>query len=318
MFSLKARWAIVSGVVAIFIVGAAIYVTLEKEVVIRDENKEATVSTFANTVEELFERENITLEAEDVITPSPDTKLTEGMQITIKRAFPVKIAVDGKEITVKTQPNTVADILTKAKINLNEKDKIQPALSEYISADAEINIIRVNERVTTEIKSIPFETVSRKDYNLPLGEKKLVQKGEEGQEEVTTIEILENGKVVSTTTESKIIKAPKPQIVLTGTVQVASRGGVDFSYTEKKRMLATAYTHTGNRTATGTTPRVGVVAVDPNVIPLGTKLYIDGYGFARAEDTGGAIKGDKIDLFLDTAEETKRFGRRWVTVYILK
>jgi uncharacterized protein YabE (DUF348 family) len=318
VFSLKARWAIVSGVVAIFIVGAAIYVTLEKEVVIRDENKEATVSTFANTVEELFERENITLEAEDVITPSPDTKLTEGMQITIKRAFPVKIAVDGKEITVKTQPNTVADILTKAKINLNEKDKIQPALSEYISADAEINIIRVNERVTTEIKSIPFETVSRKDYNLPLGEKKLVQKGEEGQEEVTTIEILENGKVVSTTTESKIIKAPKPQIVLTGTVQVASRGGVDFSYTEKKRMLATAYTHTGNRTATGTTPRVGVVAVDPNVIPLGTKLYIDGYGFARAEDTGGAIKGDKIDLFLDTAEETKRFGRRWVTVYILK
>lgn len=83
-------------------------------------------------------------------------------------------------------------------------------------------------------------------------------------------------------------------------------------------MLATAYTHTGNRTATGTMPRVGVVAVDPKVIPLGTRLYIDGYGFARAEDTGGAIKGDKIDLFLDTSEEAKRFGRRWVTVYILK
>lgn len=318
MFSLKARWAVVSGMIAVFIIGAAIYVTLEKEVFIREEDNTAKISTFANTVEELLEKRNITLDPEDVVTPSPDTKLTEGMQITIKRAFRVKIAVDGKEITVKTQPNTVARILNKAKINLNEKDKIQPALSEYISADAEINIIRVNERLTTEIKSIPFETVSRKDYNLPLGEKKIVQKGEEGQEEVTTIEILEDGKVVSTTTESKIIKAPKPQIVLTGTVQVASRGGVDFSYTEKKRMLATAYTHTGNRTATGTIARVGVVAVDPKVIPLGTRLYIDGYGFARAEDTGGAIKGDKIDLFLDTAEETKRFGRRWVTVYILK
>ncbi|NLZ53903.1 MAG: DUF348 domain-containing protein, partial [Thermoanaerobacteraceae bacterium] len=314
MFSLKARWAVVSGMIAVFIIGAAIYVTLEKEVFIREEDNTAKISTFANTVEELLEKRNITLDPEDVVTPSPDTKLTEGMQITIKRAFRVKIAVDGKEITVKTQPNTVARILNKAKINLNEKDKIQPALSEYISADAEINIIRVNERLTTEIKSIPFETVSRKDYNLPLGEKKIVQKGEEGQEEVTTIEILEDGKVVSTTTESKIIKAPKPQIVLTGTVQVASRGGVDFSYTEKKRMLATAYTHTGNRTATGTIARVGVVAVDPKVIPLGTRLYIDGYGFARAEDTGGAIKGDKIDLFLDTAEETKRFGRRWVTV----
>lgn len=319
MFSFKARkWAVISGVVAVFILGASIYFTLEKEVIIRDEDKEAVVSTFASNVAELLEKQNITLDPEDEVTPSPDTKLSEGMQITIKRAFPVKIAVDGKEITLKTRPKTVANILTKAKINLDEKDKVQPALGEYILGEAEINVIRVNERVTTEIRSIPFETVSRKDYNLPLGEKKVIQDGEEGQEEVTTIEILENGKVVSTTTESKVIKAPKSKIVLTGTVQVASRGGVDFSYIEKKRMLATAYTHTGNRTATGTMPRVGVVAVDPKVIPLGTRLYIDGYGFARAEDTGGAIKGDKIDLFLDTSEETKRFGRRWVTVYILK
>ncbi|HQA60407.1 MAG: ubiquitin-like domain-containing protein [Tepidanaerobacteraceae bacterium] len=319
MFSFKARkWAVISGVVAVFILGASIYFTLEKEVIIRDEDKEAVVSTFASNVAELLEKQNITLDPEDEVTPSPDTKLSEGMQITIKRAFPVKIAVDGKEITLKTRPKTVANILAKAKINLDEKDKVQPALGEYILGEAEINVIRVNERVTTEIRSIPFETVSRKDYNLPLGEKKVIQDGEEGQEEVTTIEILENGKVVSTTTESKVIKAPKPKIVLTGTVQVASRGGVDFSYIEKKRMLATAYTHTGNRTATGTMPRVGVVAVDPKVIPLGTRLYIDGYGFARAEDTGGAIKGDKIDLFLDTSEETKRFGRRWVTVYILK
>ncbi|MFY9218861.1 MAG: ubiquitin-like domain-containing protein [Tepidanaerobacteraceae bacterium] len=319
MFSFKARkWAVISGVVAVFILGASIYFTLEKEVIIRDEDKEAVVSTFASNVAELLEKQNITLDPEDEVTPSPDTKLSEGMQITIKRAFPVKIAVDGKEITLKTRPKTVANILAKAKINLDEKDKVQPALGEYILGEAEINVIRVNERVTTEIRSIPFETVSRKDYNLPLGEKKVIQDGEEGQEEVTTIEILENGKVVSTTTESKVIKAPKPKIVLTGTVQVASRGGVDFSYIEKKRMLATAYTHTGNRTATGTMRRVGVVAVDPKVIPLGTRLYIDGYGFARAEDTGGAIKGDKIDLFLDTSEETKRFGRRWVTVYILK
>jgi len=319
VFPLKApMWAIVSGMVVVLILGAVMYATLEKEVIIRDEDKEAVVSTFASTVEELLEKQNITLEPEDVVSPGLDASLTDDMEIIIKRAFPVKIAVDGKEVTVKTQPDTVASILAKAQITLGEKDKIQPAIDEFISAATEIAIIRVSERVTTEIKSIPFETVSRKDYNLPLGEKKVIQEGEEGQEEVTTIEILEDGEVVSTTTESKVIKAPKPRIVLTGTVQVASRGGVEFSYTEKKRMMATAYTHTGNRTATGTIPRVGVVAVDPKVIPLGTRLYIDGYGFARAEDTGRAIKGDKIDLFLDTEEETKRFGRRWVTVYILK
>ena len=97
---------------------------------------------------------------------------------------------------------------------------------------------------------------------------------------------------------------------------MASRGGVDFSYSQKRRMLATAYTHTGNRTATGTTPRVGAVAVDLKVIPLGTRLYIDGW-FCPSRRYRGAIKGDKIDLFLDTYEETKRFGRRWVTVYII-
>lgn len=318
MFSLKARWAVASGIVAIFLTGAAIYTTLEKGVIIREEDKKVEVSTFAKTVEELLVNKNIVLEPEDVVMPSPDTKLRKGMQITIKRAFPVKITVDGKEIIVKTQPNAVVNLLTKAKIDLSEKDKIQPALCDYISKNDEITITRVDQRVTTEIKTIPYEIVSRKDFNLPLGEKKVTQKGEEGQEEVKTIEIFENGKVVSATTESRILKAPKPQIVLTGTVQLASRGGVDFSYTEKRRMMATAYTHTGNRTATGTTARVGAVAVDPKVIPLGSKLYIDGYGFARAEDTGGAIKGDRIDLFLNTAEETKRFGRRWVTVYILK
>ncbi|AEE91117.1 3D domain-containing protein [Tepidanaerobacter acetatoxydans Re1] len=318
MFSLKARWAIASGIAVIVFTGAVVCATLEKEVIIREKDKTVEVSTFAKTVKELLANENIVLEPEDVVMPSLDTKLTEGMQITIKRAFPVKIAVDGKEVTVKTQPNAVVNLLAKAEISLNEKDKVQPSLCEFVSESGEITITRVEQRVTTEVKTIPFEVVSRKDFNLPLGEKKVIQEGEEGQEEVKTIEVIEDGKVVSTSTQSNVLKAPKPQIVLTGTVQLASRGGVDFSYTEKRRMLATAYTHTGNRTATGTTPRVGVAAVDPKVIPLGTRVYVDGYGFARAEDTGGAIKGEKIDLFFNTSEETKRFGRRWVTVYVLK
>ncbi|MDD4569060.1 MAG: ubiquitin-like domain-containing protein [Tepidanaerobacteraceae bacterium] len=318
VFFLKARWAIASGIVVIFLTGAVIYTTLEKEVTIREDDKVVEVSTFTKTVKELLDSESITLLPEDVVMPSPETELREGMQITIKRAFPVKITVDGEQKIVRTQPDSVINLLTKAEISLGENDKVEPSLCEYIVKNGDITITRVEQKITTERKTIPYETVSRKDTTLPFGEKKVTQKGEEGQEEIKTIEILENGKVVSTTTESKVLKAPKPQIVLTGTVQLASRGGVDFSYTERRRMLATAYTHTGNRTATGTTARVGVVAVDPKVIPLGTRVYVDGYGFARAEDTGGAIKGDKIDLFMDTGEETKLFGRRWVTVYILK
>ncbi|WP_081328686.1 3D domain-containing protein [Neomoorella thermoacetica] len=87
-------------------------------------------------------------------------------------------------------------------------------------------------------------------------------------------------------------------------------------------MLATAYTASSEegtadgRTATGIKVRRGVVAVDPKVIPLGTKLYIEGYGEAIAADTGGAIKGNKIDLFMDSKQEALRWGRRWVLVTI--
>ncbi len=79
---------------------------------------------------------------------------------------------------------------------------------------------------------------------------------------------------------------------------------------------ATAYTWTGNRTATGTWPSRGTVAVDPRVIPLGTELHIEGYGPAVAADTGGAIQGQKVDLYMDDVNECLQWGRRKVEVQI--
>ena len=81
---------------------------------------------------------------------------------------------------------------------------------------------------------------------------------------------------------------------------------------------ATAYCYTGNRTATGTWPSRGTIAVDPEVIPLGTRLHIEGYGEGIAEDTGGAIKGEIIDLYMESEAECWEFGRRQVEVRIIK
>ena len=97
-----------------------------------------------------------------------------------------------------------------------------------------------------------------------------------------------------------------------------------FSYKKVMNMTATAYSafkKSGGygKTASGMTARFGVVAVDPKVIPLGTKLYVEGYGYAVAADTGGAIKGNKIDLcFEKPNKELMAFGRKTVTVYILE
>ncbi|ADL07544.1 3D domain-containing protein [Thermosediminibacter oceani] len=315
----RSPWAIMILVVAAGIAAALWgYYNREKSVSIIDGGKKIEVKTFSTTVKDLLDEKNISVSAQDVVTPDISSKLSDGSIIYIKRAFEVKVIADGREVTVKTQPDTVENIVKKAGIKLKEKDKIQPSRTAYIERPADIKVIRIEEKVVEEIKKIPFKTVTRVDYNLPLGQKKLVQKGEEGQEKLITRIRLEDGKVVEKTTESVVVKPAKPEIVLKGGLTVASRGGVKFAYTKKLRMLATAYTHTGSPTALGTKPRVGVVAVDPKVIPLGTELYIDDYGFARAEDTGGSIKGDKIDLFFDTEAAARRFGRRWVTVYILK
>ena len=89
---------------------------------------------------------------------------------------------------------------------------------------------------------------------------------------------------------------------------------------EPKPMIfeATAYTWTGNRTATGTWPSRGTIAVDPTIIPLGTRLFVEGYGEGIAEDVGGAIQGEIIDLYMESEAECWEFGRRQVEVRIIK
>lgn len=81
---------------------------------------------------------------------------------------------------------------------------------------------------------------------------------------------------------------------------------------------ATAYCYTGNQTATGTWPSRGTIAVDPAIIPLGTRLYVEGYGEGIAEDTGGAIQGHKIDLYMESEDECWAWGRRTVKVRIIE
>lgn len=318
MFYRKGRLAIITGAIALFIAAASVYTHLEKEVTIKVDEKIVEATTFSDNVEDVLKEKNIKLKKEDVIIPGIDEKVEDKMTIEVKRAFPVKILYDGKQKLVKTQPDKVKNIVKKANISLNEKDKTIPELEEHIKTNGSIQVVRVEEKVDTKVNTLPYKTVTRKDSSLPVGSTKVVQQGEEGKEKVITTYNLEDGEVISKNTNKILLKKSKPKIVLMGSMNVAYRGGSKFSYKQKMNMTATAYTYTGNCTATGTTTKRGVVAVDPSVIPLGSRLYIEGYGYARAEDTGGAIKGNRIDVFLPSYSEARRYGRRQVTVYILK
>lgn len=117
--------------------------------------------------------------------------------------------------------------------------------------------------------------------------------------------------------KSEVIKEPQNKVIAMGTITTVSRGGLSLDFREARYMVASAYTYTGRRTATGQQPAVGMVAVDPSVIPLGTRLYIEGYGYAVAADTGGSIRGNQLDLFMEDRSQCLKWGRRTVKVYIL-
>jgi 3D (Asp-Asp-Asp) domain-containing protein len=127
-----------------------------------------------------------------------------------------------------------------------------------------------------------------------------------------------------------VVKAVQPAIYQVGVFpHISSRGGLrsrsNFRINKALTMNASAYTPhrsgggTGSgRTANGWPAGYGLVAVDPRIIPLGTVLYVEGYGMAIAADTGRAIKGHKIDLCYHSRSDALRFGRRIVKVFILK
>jgi len=121
---------------------------------------------------------------------------------------------------------------------------------------------------------------------------------------------------------SEVLKQPVPKLVAYGITTDAAERRASRSGTGKVlrtlQVVATAYTHTGDHTASGVWPYVGGVAVDPKVIPIGSKLYIEGYGPSRAVDTGGLIKGNRIDLFFDTEAECQAWGRHPVTISIME
>ena len=168
------------------------------------------------------------------------------------------------------------------------------------------------------------------DTNLEKGTMKVVAEGYNGQTLQTVIQRKEGSKVISEEILYEVvIKEPQNQLVAVGTrdpVRSLSTSRGDVRYTKMMVMKATAYEpsevscgiYASGYTAIGMVATKGVVAVDPKVIPLRTKLYIEGYGFAVAGDVGGSIKGNRIDLCYDTVRECLNFGRRDVKVYILE
>lgn len=302
---------------------------MKNEIKVVVDGEAIEISTLSKKVNKILENNGITVTEKDKVSVALDSEVKDGDVIYINKAITVEVNVDGATLTIASAENTVKDMLKAEDIEISAEDKIVPPVDTVLSSGMKIEITRVSKQVVNQVQQIAYETEVRKNSDMTQGKEKVVQEGVPGEKLITTEVVYENGiEIGRRVLSEKVQKAPLKKIVDIGTLGVvrASRGG-EFSYSEKMTFNSTAYTadrgDASSWTATGTKCRRDVngystVAVDPRVIPLGTKLYIEGYGLAIAEDTGGAIKGKKVDVYLNTYEEMINWGRRQVNVYILK
>lgn len=338
--SKKIKLLVLMSLVLSLTLGAYLY-TGEK-VALNVDGEEMEVVTYSKTVEDLIEKEEIQFDEGAYINVPLETEIEKDMDLEIvnPKTYILREKDDLKRVS--SIHETVEEVLEDLEVELGDLDYVEPSLTTKLEENDTINVFRVNE--TEEVKEIeiPFEKKQEKTDKLFKGQEKLDQKGEKGIKEKHIKKRYVNGELINKEiVKEEVTKEKKDHIVLIGTKEKPkpkpkrtvsrglsgsrSQGTSSGSVSRTLTMSATAYTDNVSsqgkwvgQTATGMTPRRGVVAVDPNVIPLGSRLYIQGYGNAIAGDTGGAIKGNRIDLFFDTAAQVRNFGRRTIKVQILK
>lgn len=269
----------------------------------------------------LLIRNNFDFSGLDEIVPGDEPGIYH-----LRRPVPVTFrGPDGFTRLTMSTASTVGEFLQRAGIEMGPLDIIAPSLDTPLPETGEVRLTRVERYLESRSEVIPFHSILEVDEDLPRGQERIIVPGADGKKKVTYQVIIENGNEVDRRALAEnILSRATPQRSFIG---VKRERVADRQLTARRLiwMEATAYDpgpesngpFTGMPTAYGLKVGRGVVAVDPHVIPLGTRLYIEGYGYAIAGDTGGAIKGMRIDLGYNTRDEAIRFGRRDVKVYIL-
>lgn len=304
------------------------------------------IKTTKGDISKVLRENDIELKPGDKTNLALDTELEDNMVFEIYRAMPVNVTYMGETAEYLTTKKTVSEILTELDLAVKETDIFEPAFDSVVESGSSIKVIKTSEEVVEVEESIPFKSVQKINKNLKSGESRIAQEGQDGTKVLSYKVSYEDGIEVNrelvgenitsaSVDEVKEIGPTKPidnyTIAMAGSV-TASRGA-SLTYSRVLICNASAYDLSGcgkspsdkgyGITSTGMKAQKGVIAVDPSVIPYGTKLYIEAvdgswtYGYAIAGDTGSAIRGNKIDLFFSSNAEAVNFGRRQAKVYVL-
>ncbi len=313
---------------------------LVRDITITDEGKEIHVHTFSRRVDDVLQEGGITLHPKDLVSPSLDTSLPRIGSIDIVRAYPLIIDVDREVFVYWVREGSVEDILRETGVRLGALDEVTPGLNTETYSHMPISVTRVFKQEVRDEGILTHRIIKQPNAKMDKGLSRVIQRGYDGlREDVIEVTYEEGREVARDLLERIILKEQQDRIVEEGTnTQLAARGGRTISFLRAMYVSASAYApldpaavegmcFSGNRnvTATGARAVAGtgdegspyVIAVDPRVIPMGTKVYIQGYGYARALDRGSSIVGNRIDILFATRAQALRFGRRQLKIYIL-
>ncbi|OFH85404.1 resuscitation-promoting factor [Listeria monocytogenes] len=310
-----------------------------RQITINDNGTKKDVWSTKANVADLLKDENITTRPQDVLNVALDTKLKNGLEVNINRAIQLSLQNGAKKDTVWTTKTKVSDLLAEKNIKLDQDDRVSPAKDSNLKEKMTVEVTYVNSKAEKKNEQVKFETVYKEDDSLNKGVEKVVQEGKNGKKVVEYKVTFENGKekkrdvikenVTSNKTDKVVVRGTKEKVVATPVSNVSTSSATSSSSSSSSstpsggktyKMESTAYSG-GGTTAYGinlsANPGLKVIAVDPRIIPLGSKVWVEGYGEAIAGDTGGAIKGNIVDVYFPNESQCYSWGRRMVTVKVL-
>lgn len=338
----KRRKIIIGFMLLTIIVTSAVFVgfSRKKITVIVDGNPIKLV-TYQKTFDLALKKADISIALKDKIDKALDSKIVNNDIITIKHAVNLKVLVDNKELNVSSAERDVAVMLRTQQITLGPTDTVLPSLKTNLTKGMDVIITRVKTKTIEEKESIDFKTVIKNDKDVLKSKKSVSQNGVKGEKSISIDVTYENGKEVARKiVKETIVKEPKNKIIVQGTMSpiTVSRGAYTKGTAKVVNIAASkpsgktltvkataywafngvnnSYTASG-RKAVRNPSGYSTIAVDPRVIPLGTKLHVAGYGNAIAADKGSSVKGNYIDVFFNTRQEAIRWGVRYLKVTIL-
>lgn len=309
------------------------FVWAQKAVTVVVDGETRHVRTQADDVESLLAEAHVEYEDGDLVTPGPDAPLSEGSMVVVRHAIAVKLELGGSKETLDVVGETVADALVAAGIDPTANPTVEPSLETSLAPGMTVSVPDVFVRVVTEEITVTAPAKTKRVSSLPKGRRQVVTTASPGRVLKVYRVLVSNGIAgPKSLSAQRVVVPPVAEVVAIGTASapVAVARAKPRSRKilappvkgAKMRVTATGYSpeqpDLDDVTATGARATRGVIAVDPRVIPLGTRVYVPGYGYAVAADVGGGVKGAHIDLCFDTVREALNWGRRTVTITIVE